>query len=270
MSNAIVMLIDDNSFLGSCVTIQGIKEYAKLNYDLVVYTWKNLSENNKNNLLKINDKIIFKEIPEEDYINCKFGKLPRVWDYNCAFRFEIFTLSEYNKILYIDCDFLIQNDITQIFKLKSNFGAVKAAEDYMAQGDKRFNAGLLLIDNMYLCKKVKEELIAINLQPAPFFNNSQEWISDEPVLNTYFKEVKYLKKKFNYLVTSLEIDEIDGNNYHFNGTVKPWQTDTFYKAYNECFLKRFLNENGPTGLIQVKKIFSKYQKELNKCKDIIL
>jgi len=270
MSNAIVMLIDDNSFLGSCVTIQGIKEYAKLNYDLVVYTWKNLSENNKKNLLKINDKIIFKEIPKEDYINCKFSKLPRVWDYNCAFRFEIFTLSEYNKILYIDCDFLIQNDITQIFKLKSNFGAVKAAEDYMAQGDKRFNAGLLLIDNMYLCKKVKEELIAINLQPAPFFNNSQEWISDEPVLNTYFKEVKYLKKKFNYLVTSLEIDEIDGNNYHFNGTVKPWQTDTFYKAYNECFLKRFLNENGPTGLIQVKKIFSKYQKELNKCKAIIL
>jgi lipopolysaccharide biosynthesis glycosyltransferase len=220
--------------------------------------------------LKINDKIIFKEIPEKDYINCKFGELPRVWDYNCAYRFEIFTLSEYNKILYIDCDFLIQNDITQVFKLKSNFGAVKAAEDYMAQGDKRFNAGLLLIDNMYLSKKVKEELITINLQPAPTFNNSQEWISDEPVLNTYFKEVKYLKKKFNYLVTSLEIDETDGNNYHFNGTVKPWQTDTFYKAYNECFLKRFLNENGPTGLIQVKKIFSKYQKALNKCKAIIL
>jgi len=270
MSNAIVMLIDDNSFLGACVTIQGIKEYAKQNYDLVVYTWNNLSKNNKNNLLKINDKIIFKEIPEKDYINCKFGVLPRVWDYNCAYRFEIFTLSEYNKILYIDCDFLIQNDITQVFKLKSNFSAVKAAEDYMAQGDKRFNAGLLLIDNMYLCKKVKEELIAINLQPAPFFNNSQEWISDEPVLNTYFKEVKYLKKKFNYLVTSLEIDEIDGNNYHFNGTVKPWQTDTFYKAYNECFLKRFLDKNGPAGLVQVKKIFSKYQKALNKCKAIIL
>lgn len=269
MSNAIVMLIDDNSFPGACVTIQGIKEHAKLNYDLVVYTWNKLSENNKKNLLKINNKIIFKEIPEADYINCKFGELPRVWDYNCAFRFEIFTLSEYNKILYIDCDFLIQNNITQLFKLKSNFGAVKAAEDYMAQGDKRFNAGLLLIDNMYLCKKVKEELIAINLQPAPIFNNSQEWISDEPVLNTYFKDITYIKKKFNYLVTTLEVDDIDNNNYHFNGTVKPWQTDTFYKAYNECFLKRFLNENGPTGLIHVKKIFSKYQKALNKCKEII-
>jgi lipopolysaccharide biosynthesis glycosyltransferase len=270
MSNAIVMLVDDNSFLGACVTIYSIKEYAKLNYDLIVYTWNKLSQDNRKNLLKINDKIIFKNIPQSDYNNCKFGKLPRVWDYNCAFRFEIFTLSEYKKILYIDCDFLVQNDITQLFKHKCSFGAVKAAEDYMAQGNKHFNAGLLLIDNVYLDRKVKEELIAINLKPAPTFNNSREWISDEPVLNTYFKEVKYLKKKFNYLVTSLEIDEIDNNNYHFNGTVKPWQTDTFYKAYNECFLQRFLNKNGPKGLIYIKKIFDRYQETLSICRKVIL
>ena len=139
----------------------------------------------------------------------------------------------------------------------------------MAQGDKHFNAGLIVIGNIYLSQRVKEELIATNLQPAPFFNNSQEWISDEPVLNTYFKDITYIKKKFNYLVTALQVEDIENNNYHFNGTVKPWQTDIFYKAYNECFLKRFLNENGPTGLIHVKKIFSKYQKALNKCRGII-
>ena len=263
------MLVDDNNFLGACVTVHGIKKHAKLNYDLIVYTWDKLSEQNKKNLLKISNKIIFKNIPQSDYSNCKFGKLPRVWDYNCAFRFEIFTLSEYKKILYIDCDFLVQNDVTQLFVHKCSFGAVKAAEDYMAQGDKHFNAGLLIIDNAYLSQRVKEELIAMNLQPAPVFNNSQEWISDEPVLNTYFKNIKYIKKKFNYLVTSLEVDDVEDSNYHFNGTVKPWQTDTFYEAYNECFLRRFLDENGPTGLIHVKKIFSKYQKALNKCREII-
>ena len=263
------MLIDDNSFLGACVTIYGIKKYAKRDYDLIVYTWNQLSQYNKNCLIKLNNKIIFKDIPEKDYKNCKFADDPRAWGYNCAYRFEIFTLSQYKKIIYIDCDFLIQNDITELFLDDDKFKAVKTANDYLFQGNKQFNAGLLLIDNIFLKQKVKNELIQMCLTPAPVFNNSTLWLSDDPILNTYFKDVKYLKKKYNYVVTSLNNESHKNVNFHFNGPVKPWETNEFYNAFNGCFMKRFLNENGAAGLILLKKVFNLYNKQLAVCREII-
>jgi lipopolysaccharide biosynthesis glycosyltransferase len=102
MSNAIVMLVDDNSFIGACVTIYSLQKHAKRSYDLIVFYWDKLSELNKIKLKRINRNIIFKKILVDDYKLCKFSSLPRVWEYNCAYRFDIFTLSEYEKIIYIN------------------------------------------------------------------------------------------------------------------------------------------------------------------------
>lgn len=266
---AYVMLIDENSFLGSCVTLSGIIKNCKLNFDIVVFYWS-LCNERKEQLKKMYSNIIFKKVDNEDYLLCNFSTFPRAWGYNCAYRFEIFTLKNYERIIYIDCDFLVQNNLSVLFKKDIDFGAVKAEADCMPQGNKRFNAGLLVIGKKYLNINVKKELIKLCMGPAPIFNNSQQWISDEPILNTYFKDITYIKKKFNYLVTTLEVDNIDNNNYHFNGDRKPYNALSFQDSYNECFLKYFLEKNGMKGVLFLKKLFSIYNNILQDIKKIII
>jgi lipopolysaccharide biosynthesis glycosyltransferase len=268
MSNAIVMLVDDNSFIGACVTIYSLQKHAKRSYDLIVFYWDKLSELNKIKLKRINRNIIFKKILVDDYKLCKFSSLPRVWEYNCAYRFDIFTLSEYKKIIYIDCDFLVKNDITKLFSIKCDFGAVCTTPEALSQGNKKFNAGLMLIGKKYLSNKTKHDLIQLNLGPAPLFNNSYEWISDEPIFNSYFSELKQLNKKYNYLITSLKLENIDNVNLHFNGSVKPWQSNIFYKAFDNTFLRMFLSKTYIKGTLLLKKIFTEYTGFLSCCKQI--
>lgn len=269
MSNAIVMLVDDYSFLGACVTIYSLQKYAKKKYDLIIFYWDKLSDENILKLKLINKNIIFKRVNVDDYKMCRFSNLPRVWGYNCSYRFDIFTLCEYQKIIYIDCDFLIKNDLTDLLSFKCNFGAVGTTPETLAQGVKKFNAGLLLIGKDFLFNKTKSDLIELNLSPAPLFNNSNEWISDEPILNSYFKEFKKINKKYNYLITSLKDESLDGVNLHFNGSVKPWQTNIFYEAYDNMFLKMFLSKNDVKGTLKLKRIFTEYTETLNICKQII-
>lgn len=260
------MLVDDYSFPGACITIKSILNTSKkINFDFVIFTWNDLSEKNKNFLKMLYNGLIFKEVNQDDYKNCKFSSFPRKWNYNCAYRFEIFTLSQYKKILYIDCDFLVQKDLTILFNKKYLFGAVKASNDCLFQGKKTFNAGLLLIDNFFLKNTIKNSLISLNTSPGPLFNNSTDWISDEPILNSFFNShVKFIDKKFNYLITSLKLEKNYNNiNFHFNGDIKPWQSKIFIKIYNECFLKTFLENNGTRGLLILKKIFKKYESYLN-------
>jgi len=259
---AFVLLVDDNSFLGARVTISGILLHASRPFKIVVFYW-NLSQQNKNKIKSMDSNIVFKKIPQEDYKNCKFASFPRNWDYNCAYRFEIFTLCEYDKIVYIDCDFLIQNNISKLFRKNIKFGAVRAEGDCLIQGNKHFNAGLLVIDKEYLNNNIKKELINLCSSAAPLFNDKTEWISDEPVLNFFFKDVSFLEKKYNYLVTTLKINKDKDVNYHFNGDIKPWGKKSFDEAFNSCFFKCFINKNGIKGVIFLKRLFSLYTKILN-------
>lgn len=122
---------------------------SKHNFDIIFFydteatliKIKNIIKQYKNNFL-------YKPVPISSYTKT-------LNNYNPYYRLEIFTLEEYDKILYLDCDTIICKDISEIFYNNIDFGAVKYLYNteyfYKIFNLKNFfNAGVLLIGKKYL------------------------------------------------------------------------------------------------------------------------
>jgi hypothetical protein len=81
------------------------------NLPYYIFTWGELSEANIAKLNKMYDKFIIKNINNKNYEGVEYSTKWRNWNINCINRFEIFTLREYDKLVFLDADMqLIIND----------------------------------------------------------------------------------------------------------------------------------------------------------------
>jgi len=110
-------------------------------------------------------------------------KFTREWGLNPASKFEVFKIKGYKKILYLDCDTIIQKDISDIFLFKGDFliTALKKIKGVIYNGtQKGFNAGVMVIGKKYLKQKVYDELVELSKR-----NN---FTGNQNALNFYFKD----------------------------------------------------------------------------------
>jgi lipopolysaccharide biosynthesis glycosyltransferase len=254
-------ILNDFYFKGFLYTFASIlKTTPNFNYELNIFEWGELNDDNKSIIKKIYNKVVFKKIDKNKYLNYKFDSEYREWKYNCAYRFEIFNLQEYSKIVYFDCDFLFEISMEELLKNDVRFGACQMQNkiyDVQVENQKVFNAGLMIIDNCFLNQKTIDDLNCILLSPPPQKN---KWVGNQPILNKYFYDkITWIPDKFNTTSENISYKNINKNlNYHFVGNKKPWNTIKYDRHILNCINKNN-NNNIMLNNIVFKNIDKKYK-----------
>jgi len=99
-NRSVVVIATENYLEELAITVLNVAKYLPDDIDLVILVDFESPFLDKIKLLHKNIK--FKKINKERYKELSFENPWRKWQYNCGYRFEIFTMSEYEKICYID------------------------------------------------------------------------------------------------------------------------------------------------------------------------
>lgn len=220
-----------------------IHNNPSFNYPYYIFTWGDLSVDNINTLKNIYSNFVFKNIDNSKYVNARYSTTFRNWNINCINRFEIFTLTEYDKLVFFDADMLVMGDVSYLFDVDVEFGACeieKGSElDHPSKYDtslKSFDGGLMVISKKYLNIETQKTLIDIALQ--------KKWTSDEPILNVYFDNTRttFLPKEYNLLISEVTQENINTTKIiQFVGVEKPWFEGSLTNRYPDFAFKKINN-----------------------------
>jgi hypothetical protein len=124
MKVAFTTTLDDRYLSGFLITFNSILRNSKnFNHDLIIFEWGNLSDDSKTIIKQFYDKVTFKSVETDLYENHKYDETFRKWTYNCNYRFDIFTLEEYDRIVFFDCDMVFEIDTDELLAYDVDFGA---------------------------------------------------------------------------------------------------------------------------------------------------
>jgi len=197
-----------------------------------------------------------------------FGEQMRKWNYNCNYRFDMFLLSNYKKVVFFDCDFYFQANLKNILNKNVNIAAVQSKKEYIPQinNDKCFSAGFMIVGEKYLNRETRDSLIKLSLTPAPTSNlNTILWSSDEPILNNFFiNDITYIDKKYNTLIYNFDLQVLKNKyNLHFNGVNKPWNSNDVRDVFDSYSLRFFLTKFGTAkGLLELTRILKVFHTKI--------
>jgi len=251
--NAVVLLVDNNTLLGAQITLTSLLKHSKrFNLPVVVLYWEESLR--KKDLLLTYPNIQFRKIDQTQYPQIIFDNTFRKWKYNCLYRFEIFKLSSFDKILYIDSDIIFQTDVMDIFKESVDFGAVIRPQNIVPQIDNAvaFSAGVMLIDKKILNFNIFFNLIqlATSSPESEARVKSGKWIGNEPILNKFFGNIfTPLPNFFNLCTDVVTLDNLKTPaNIHFIGHNKPWTGQTTKTQFDKYILDKIVENNGKYSL----------------------
>lgn len=285
MKYAYVTTVCDIYFKGFLMTFNSIlMSHKDFNHDLIIFECDNLSDQNKKTIQKLYNNVYFKKINKESYRNDVFDKSVRDWkDFKPTYRFDIFTLKEYEKILYFDCDIIFEIDMNHLLSDDDiKFGVsqmVSYSEYYQTKSNKIFNAGVMIIDNTFLGDNIKKDLIDLSKAPPPKNSKYEDknWVGNQPILNNYFEnKINWIDEKYNLTIDRLyKKIFLEKNNYHLIGSKKIWSDGDLYSRFDRHVIntiKQNQKNNEVNCIIILKKILEKYESvKLNLLeKDIII
>jgi lipopolysaccharide biosynthesis glycosyltransferase len=194
-----------------------------------------LSEDSKKIIFKNVGKVKYIKPQETNYKDVKYDRLIDPSHVNIYYKLEMFTLTEYSRVISIDSDMLILGDISNIIEYElaavSNFDRKKGKM-------KGFNAGLFSVSGNKICKNTYHSLLDIA-------SNNSFRIAEQDVLNEYFaKEVTILSSVYNckkdiFYSSHCNIDLEKVKVIHYTSQ-KPWNVsfpDTLlYRGVNKIWL----------------------------------
>jgi lipopolysaccharide biosynthesis glycosyltransferase len=166
-------------------------------------------------------KKIYNNISIKNYDTGKYFEIEKLKEQQRAFgdyaKYEIFSLTEYNKIIFLDCDIVVLGNIDYLIDYDKPFGAVR--ELYIDQ----YNTGVMVIGKEFLNEKITHDLIHL----TTIYGITEHL--DQDIIDFYFTDViTPIPIEYNYLKTySKEIFRNSGlpkyiKILHFIAK-KPWQ-----------------------------------------------
>ncbi len=217
----IALICDENYVMPTSVVITSLIEnkLPETYYDIHIFGDK-ISQKSKDilkNMEKENIKISIHDI--ENKFNNLGGE--HVYVSKSAYiKFDLQNLlPQYDKLLYIDSDVLVTNDLTTLYNtdiktvyagvVEDMYATLVKPEEYMIDGvDKFFNSGVMLLNT----KKLRDENITLELI------KNRKMLSDITVDNmtfvyTFKDNVRYLSPVYNYMNPSTCF--INRDYYHF-------------------------------------------------------
>lgn len=235
-----------------------LKNNDWFNYDINIFYWEDEIISKFDNLIKLYDKIIFNKIDISLYEDCLITTKWRTWNYNPFYRFEIFTLNTYSKIVYMDLDTLILGDISFLFDNDFDFSASEIVpgtgmEFHELYNRKRFNGGVLCISDKFLNMDVRNDLISMC--------EMESYSGNQTPINLYFQDiVNFMSNIYNFTLDFNIINFNDIKVLHFIGEKKPLllKNDSFNTQDNfDCYVR----EKSILNCLQAMNIYFKYKKE---------
>ena len=170
---------------------------------------------------------------------------PRDWcnvdhKYKAHYRYAIFTLEQYDYVVYLDNDLIINNKISElldnkherIYVVKKIPNRVSEYYPIKKEEEKIFNAGVMGISKKFLNKKTANDLMELQIQ--------RKSTGNQPVLNEYFeREVHYLDDAYNMCIENILSDEyLESRILHFVGSKKP-STVIKFVSHDVCKVNLF-------------------------------
>ena len=251
-----------------------------INDNFIEYTLNMLKSYYKHNKERLNIYLLYEKLSREnidkiiDLINKNGGG--SLFKYRCNFsnsNFRIFLRhisketffrlyapfilpKEVDRVLYLDCDIIINGSIKELFEMPLDGNILAAAENIDPNPElyKRinarlgrpiestyFNAGVLLIDlKAYRDFTTEEEINS-------FINENKNILlyQDQDVLNKMFDgKIKKLDKTYNYQISHVRSEnlEFDKKIIHYLSTPKPW-SDMYRFPFHAVFYYKHLIDN---------------------------
>lgn len=275
----------DNNYIQHCaVMLCSLFENNKNNNFNIHILINDLSEENKLILeelaLRYNAKVLFYKVDSSKLIGCKYRKWRPLTE---AAYFRILLSSiiplDISKILYLDCDIVVNGEISDLFNLEINNYPLAAVKDpyyvneahlnqlSLPYGSDYFNSGVMLINlDYWRINKSEKKLLEYAKRERVVYCHDQD------ALNYVFKNNWYrLHPKWNRpnTLSPNEIEFLDKkdksefkNNYkiiHYIDTPKPWENirfTPFIKLYKKYLNKTKIKFNAT----KTNNIFIKYLK----------
>ena len=211
----IAYITDDNYVMPTIVSItSAIMNKNESSIYKIYIIGVSINEENK----KILNKFIEKNINDKTYIgilhfNQAYGFVKNNHPYVTSaiiYKFDIANiLSDFDKVLYIDCDTIVLKDLSELFNIDTNGYYTAAVKDYYIMeilkyneklGVKNyFNAGVMLLNAKLLrAEKTKEKLL------EHLINNENQLFFEQCTFNYIFNgKIKFIHPKYNYIIDTI-------------------------------------------------------------------
>lgn len=274
MKVALTTVLDDKYLPGFLITLNSMLECSdKIEHDLIILEWGELSEQSKNVIKLLYPRAIFKMVDVKAYDTHEYDTTWRRWTYNCNYRFDIFSFVEYDRVIFFDCDFLFQIDINEVINFNVDFGACPATKDQVLQINRAvgFDGGLLSVGKKFLTPQTKEALIKIATSSPPYDKKvkTNKWTSDEPILNTFFLDkITWLDTKYNIGTDRITKEWFNTpHNIQYIGHNKPWYGTDIGDQFDSFIFKSLTATCGAYMVpLILQQLLKTYKKQINSLK----
>ena len=215
----IAYITDDNYVMPTIVSINSaIMNKNESSIYKIFIIGVSINEENK----KIINEFISKNINDKIYLSILHFNQHYDFDDThpyvtsaALFKFDIANiLSDFDKVLYIDCDTIVLKDLAELFSININEYYAAAVKDFIANETLKqhfplgvkdyFNSGVMLLNSKLLRdNNVKELLLDYKI------NKDRRHFMDQDCFNFIFNnKVKFIKPKYNYMRTNSNYDKI--------------------------------------------------------------
>lgn len=256
----IAYITDDNYVMPTIVSITSaiMNKNESSIYKIFII---GVSINNENK--EIIEEFISKNINDKIYLNIlhfnqhyNFDDSHPYITYAAIFKFDIANiLSDYDKVLYIDCDTIVLKDLTELFNIDINEYYAAVVKDFIANEILKqhlplrikdyFNSGVMLLNAKLLRENNIKEIL------LDYRNKNHDRFMEQDTLNYIFNnKVKFIKPKYNYLRTIANYNKVSLDKYFECDTsedivilhitwFKPWNENVVEAKYFYDFWKYY-------------------------------
>lgn len=274
----IFFAVDDEYIPFLSVAIKSLVDNASdENKYLIRVLCTKVNEENKNNIKKYEKNNIFIEFVDlTNYIKTIENKLYTRDYFSLTTYFRLFLpdlYPQYDKVLYLDSDIVILDDIAKLYNIELGTNLVGAAPDDVIQSidvyknyaelvvgvrDYRtyFNAGILLMNLKELREFKFQEKFTYLLETVKF-----SVAQDQDYLNRLCKgRVTLLDKNWNRMPVGGDVDNRENLHLiHYNLAFKPWHFENV--LFEEYFWKYANQTDDISKILEIKANFTEENKK---------
>ena len=268
----IVYITDEGFSMPTTVSIASLICNSKKDNKIRIYVFcDGLTEEDKKRILELatdNCEIQCIDIKEKKYkfLKDKTELCIKHVSYTAAFKFELPQILNEEKIIYIDGDTVIQNDISELWNLDMSNKSILAVDDQLdtyengksqlasginVDSQHYFNSGVMVMDLEKMRQSNRTQ------QLVDYRINGQNRYMDQDAFNAVMKDdILPIDIKYNFLIQITDFYDLDELNsryrynektmeafvsraliLHFAGPIKPWVYNRPW--FTEIFMKYY-------------------------------
>jgi lipopolysaccharide biosynthesis glycosyltransferase len=275
----ICMSFDDNYLIPALTTLKSILKHTKSYINLYVLCDNRLSETSRNivkNNLSNNFNILFVDV-DPGILN--YMPLNRTYiSINTYYRLLIHKLINVDKIIYLDSDLIVADDIRKLWDIDikefciagvlDEGGVMQSRRLHLGTKSNYINAGVIIL-NIKEIKKLYSNPLKSYLETY-YYNRKYITLQDQDILNIIFKDsILVLPLKWNVNGRIFEVNELD-HKYndddvktalkdlgiiHFTDRKKPWKFQATHPLKSIYWYYRKMIHDVPLTFSEKKSIF---------------